>query len=233
MIPVDRAATDPRMPAATSLLISGGCDADGRVPVRRHLDALAALRSTRRLNWHVGLIGPEELALIRPFVDVVSFDFVGDDRTIRDVHGLQRTVEDYLASIRMLRASVPVVPHITIGLAGGEIRGERRSISELRALGVDAVVFLVFVPTPGTRYAACVAPTPEAVADLIAEARLLMPSATITLGCMRPGGGYRAQLDALAVRAGVNGIVNPAPAALVLADAMGLTIVNKDECCVF
>jgi uncharacterized radical SAM superfamily protein len=233
MLPVDQAAADPRLPAATSLLISGGCDADGCVPHRPHVDALAALRGTRRLNWHVGLIGPEDFALIKPCVDAVSFDFVGDDRTIREVYGLERTVEDYLASFRMLHGSVPVVPHITIGLAGGEIRGERRAISELQALGVDAVVFLVFVPTPGTRYAACVAAPPESVADLIAEARLLMPSAAITLGCMRPGGAHRAQLDALAVRAGVNGIVSPAPAALILAEAMGLATVNKDECCVF
>jgi uncharacterized radical SAM superfamily protein len=233
MIPIDQAAADPRLPAATSLLVSGGCDADGRVPVRPHFGALAALRGTRRLNWHVGLIGPEDLDLTMPPTDAVSFDFVGDDTTIREVYGLQRTVEDYLGCFRMLRTRVTVVPHVTMGLAGGEIRGERRAISELRALGVDAVVFLVFVPTPGTCYAARAAPAPGEVAELIAEARLMLPSATITLGCMRPGGAHRAHLDVLAVRAGVSGIVNPAPAARNAARAMGLALVEKDECCVF
>lgn len=233
MVPVHQAATDPRLPAATSLLISGGCDADGHVPVRPHLDALTALKGARRLNWHVGLIGPEELALIKPYVDAVSYDFVGDDSTIHEVYGLQRTVEDYVACFRMLQASVRVVPHVTVGLAGGEIQGERRAISELRALGVDSLVFLVFVPTPGTRYAAHPAPAPEAVAELIAEARVMLPAAAITLGCMRPGGAHRTKLDSLAVQAGVNAIVNPTRSARLLAETMGLTLVNRDECCVF
>lgn len=233
MVPVHQAATDQRLPAAASLLISGGCDADGHVPVLPYLDALIALRGTRRLNWHVGLISPEELALIAPYVDAVSYDFVGDDSTIREVYGLQRTVQDYVACFQMLQASVRVVPHVTIGLAGGEIQGERRAISELRALGVDALVFLVFVPTPGTRYAARTAPDPEAVAEIIAEARVRLPNAALTLGCMRPGGSHRAELDALAVQAGVNAIVNPARSAKSLAKTMGLTLVNMDECCVF
>jgi uncharacterized radical SAM superfamily protein len=233
MTSVDQAAADPRLPTCTSLLISGGCDADGRVPVRSHLAALAALKGARRVNWHVGLIGPEDLDVIRPYADAVSFDLVGDDQTIREVYSLDRTAEDYLACFRMLRAAVRVVPHVTIGLAGGEIRGERRAISELRDLNVDTVVFLVFVPTSGTRYAARSAPAPEAVAELIAETRLLLPSTVITLGCMRPGGAYRARLDPLAVLAGVDGIVNPAPAARAVALAMGQALVDKDECCVF
>jgi len=49
---------------------------------------------------------------------------------------------------------------------------------------------------------------------------------------MRPGGEYRSRLDALAVRAGVNGIVQPAPAARRLAASLGLEAVPGDECCV-
>lgn len=233
MAPLQHAATDCRLPAATSLLISGGCDSDGHVPLSPHLEALIALKGTRRLNWHVGLIGQDELAHIQPYVDAVSFDFVGDDNTIREVYGLDRTVADYVACFRMLQASVRVVPHVTIGLAGGEIRGERQAISELRVLGVVSLVFLVFVPTPGTRYAAKPAPSPDAAAELIAEARVMLPKATITLGCMRPGGAYRAKLDSLAVKAGVNSIVNPARSARTLAGTMGLTLVDRDECCVF
>jgi uncharacterized radical SAM superfamily protein len=233
MAPVDQAAADPRLPAATSLLISGGCDADGNVPLGPHLETVAALKGARRLNWHVGLIGPEDLALVKSHVDAVSFDLVGDSSTIREVYGLERTVEDYLACFRMLQANVRVVPHITIGLAGGQIQGEHRAIAELPTLGVDSLVFLVFVPTPGTRYAARPAPAPEAVAELIAEARIMLPLTCITLGCMRPAGDHRVRLDALAVRAGINGIVNPAPSARRLAEALGLTLVDRDECCVF
>jgi lipoyl synthase len=233
MAPLCRAATDSRLPGATSLLISGGCDADGHVPLLPHLDAVIALKGTRRLNWHVGFIGPDEVAQIQPYVDVVSFDFVGDDRTIREVYGFDRSVADYVACLRMLQANVRVVPHVTVGLAGGEIRGERQAISELQALGVDSLVFLVFIPTPGTRYASRLAPCPDEAARLIAEARVMLPKAAITLGCMRPGGSYRAELDPLAVKAGVNSIVNPARTARTIARNMGLTLVDRDECCVF
>ena len=50
-----------------------------------------------------------------------------------------------------------------------------RRLDLLQDLGVDGLVFLVFMPTPGTRYADRQPPTPEAVADLLAEARLRFP----------------------------------------------------------
>ena len=69
----------------SSLLISGGCDTRGRVPVTTHLDLIAQLRSGRRMNWHVGFIEEEEMRAIVPWVDVVSFDIVGDQETAREV----------------------------------------------------------------------------------------------------------------------------------------------------
>jgi len=171
------------------------------------------------------------MAAIRPWVDVVSFDFVGDDETIRQVYGLSRRVDDYVACYRRLRATVPVVPHITIGLHGGELRGERRALALLREVGADALVFLVFIPTPGTRFADRRPPPVDQVIGLLAEARCLFPAIPLALGCMRPGGIYRSQLDPLAVRAGINRIVNPAPAAVAMAAALGLLALRGQECC--
>ena len=45
----------------------------------------------RRLNWHVGLIDEPTPAAIAPYVDVISFDVVGDRQTIREVYGLDAT----------------------------------------------------------------------------------------------------------------------------------------------
>jgi lipoyl synthase len=89
------------------------------------------------------------------------------------------------------------------------------------------------MPTPGTRYARCPAPEVEAVAALLAEARLRFPSISIQLGCMRPRQGYRARLDPLAVRAGVNVIVSPSREGQAAAEALGLEGVRTRECCVF
>ena len=218
---------------ATSCLVSGGCDASGRVPVIRYLEQIKAIRQGRKMNWHVGLIEETDLHAIAPYTDVVSFDFVGDDETSREVYGLDYTVADYVRIYQMLRRHTSVIPHITIGLRGGAIGHEYPAMEKLQELGVDGLVFIVFIPTPGTRYADCQPPPIEVVVNILAEARLRFPDRPLHLGCMRSRGEYRAQLDPLAVRAGVNKIVSPARTAVQLAERLGLSIVQGRECCVF
>lgn len=230
MIPIWEAAE--RVAATTpSLLISGGSDSKGRVPVTAHLEQVAALRPGRRLNWHVGLIGDAEAKAIAPYVDVFSSDFVGDDETIHEVYGLDKTVADYVSSYRILRRYARVMPHITIGLRGGKLGHELPAMEKLAQLGLDGLVFLVLMPTPGTRYADCQPPAVTDVAAILAQARLRFPDKPIYLGCMRPKGRYRAALDPLAVRAGVNKIVSPTRPAVQLAEKLGLAIVRGRECC--
>lgn len=229
MTPVWRA----EMGGASSCLISGGCDASGRVPVTQHLEQIKAIRQGRKMNWHVGLIEEADLRAIASYTDVVSFDFVGDDETIREVYGLDRTIADYVETYQMLRRHTTVIPHITIGLRGGDLGHERAAMEKLRELGVDGLVLIVFTPTSGTRYADRPPPPIEAVVNILAEARLRFPDKPIHLGCMRPHGKYRASLDPLAVRAGVNKIVSPARQAVQLATELGLSIVQGRECCVF
>ncbi len=234
MLPVQQLAVDdPRIRTATSLLVSGGCDSAGRVPFSPALDRVRALSSGRRLNWHLGLVREQDLTPLEGLVDVVSFDLVGDESTLHEVYGLDVPLEAYHSSYRLLRRRFAVIPHITIGLHRGEIRGERAAVQWLREEGAEAAVFLVFIPTPGTRYAGYPPPPLEEVARLLAEARLALPDTLLILGCMRPGGAYRRQVDRLAVRAGVNRIVKPDPAALEEACRLGLEVVRSRECCAF
>jgi uncharacterized radical SAM superfamily protein len=202
------------------------------VPVMEHLEQVRTLRQGRIMNWHVGLIGEKEAQAIAPYVDVVSFDLVGDDETIREVYGLDATVEDYIATYELLRSYATVVPHITVGLRGGRLSGEYRALEILGEVGLDGLTFIVLIPTPGTRFAACDPPAPEQVAELLVDARLRFPSVPIHLGCMRPRGAYRDRLDPLAVEAGVNVIVSPAKAATARAGDLGLMVDKGSECCV-
>lgn len=224
---------DAEPDASSSCLISGGCDAHGCVPVLSHLDRVRAWREGRRMNWHVGLVSEAEIASIAGLVDVISFDLVGDDDTIREVYGLDRSAEDWVRTYRLLRRYSRVVPHITIGLRGGRLGHERPALDRLTELGAETLVFLVLVPTPGTRYAGCEPPPVEEVARLIAEARLRLPTASLVLGCMRPRGSYRSRLDELAVRAGINGLVSPSIRAKRLAAELGLCAAVQRECCAF
>ncbi len=133
----------------------------------------------------------------------------------------------------MLRRYATVVPHITIGLREGKLGHERPAMEMLEKLGVEALVFIVFIPTPGTRYAHHPPPDINEVALLLTEARQRFPDILLHLGCMRPRKDYRAQLDPLAVRAGVNVIVSPAREAREQAQALGLQVIKTRECCVF
>jgi uncharacterized radical SAM superfamily protein len=291
MQPLDQAVVE----GATSVLISGGCDPQGRVPVLDALEQVAALRADpgllqsrhsersaaesknllaapedpstllhsaqgdryrqskdsattvrsdrttgthrsagpRRLNWHVGLIDEPTAAAIAPYVDTISFDLVGDRQTIQECYGLDAAPALYEATYRMLRRHARVVPHITIGLRGGLLGHERPAMDLLARVGLDALVLIVLIPTPGTRYADCDPPAVEQVAGLLAEARLRFPGVPLHLGCMRPRRAYRARLDPLAVRAGVNVLVSPSREGRAAAEALGLEVINTRECCVF
>ncbi|NPV09350.1 MAG: radical SAM protein [Anaerolineae bacterium] len=219
--------------AAPSLLISGGCDRRGRVPVRERLPELLPLVQGRRTNWHLGLVHEEDLEGLDGLLDVVSFDFVGDDDTLREVYGLEATADDLERCLDLLASRARVVPHITVGLRAGRLGHEWLALERLEGHRFDALVFLVLIPTPGTPYASVQPPEPEEVAEVLAAARLRFPRVSLQLGCMRPKGSYRDELDPLAVRAGLNVIVNPVRAAIALAEAMGLSWLTGHECCVF
>lgn len=227
-------AGDIRPGAPASLLVSGGSDRQGRVPVLKHLAQLQRWREAGfRLNLHLGLVDPQEAQVLAGLDAVVSLDFPGDDETIRQVYGLDKSVADYVAVYEGLRQHMRVVPHVTLGLLAGRWHGERAALARLQELGAREVVFLVFIPTPGTRFAAALPPPVQEVAAFLAEARQALPEARLTLGCMRPPGDYRRKLDSLAVLAGMNQIVQPVRSAVQLAQDQGLRIIGGEECCVF
>ena len=214
-----------------SYLVSGASDLMGRVPHLERQEELARLARRGALNLHTGLVTEEEAAQLAQLARVVSFDFLVEEETIRDIYGLPASGEDYIRSYRFLKARTRVVPHLCLGLHRGKIRGEYRALEALKAQGAEALSFIVFTPTPGTPLEACAPPPVEEVARLLAAARLLFPKVPLYLGCLRPGGRYRSRLDCLALQAGINTMVHPAPRARQLAGELGLETVLREECC--
>jgi len=218
---------------AQSCLISGGCTTEGKVPVSGYLEKLARLKGPRRYNFHVGLLSEGEIKALAPLADTVSFDFLGADSTIQKTLKLHKTVADYQRCYELLRRyCTHVAPHICLGLEAGRLVGEDRALELLAEAGLEQLVFIVLRPTAGTEYAKVCPPPVEEVAAFLAKARLRLQKIPLTLGCMRPGGVYRQQLDVLAVEAGLNGIVQPAAPALTIARQKGLTLKEHQECCV-
>ncbi|MCE5259384.1 MAG: radical SAM protein [Chloroflexi bacterium] len=219
--------------SAPSVLISGGCDSSGRVPVNpAQLARIAQLKKRgQRLNWHVGFLDESEIRQIASLVDLVSFDIVGDQETAREVYGLNVTFADYLRTFDMLRAYVPTVAHITVGLRAGKLSGELIALDALAQRQVQDVVLLVLIPTPGTAYADCPPPALVDVLEVFSAARLRLPQARLYLGCMRPHGDYRQACDELAIRSGFNVVVNPLRPSILLAEQLGLEVRYGAECC--
>ena len=230
MATIDQALAN-RKGNATSYLVSGGCTGQGRVPLKENWSALKKLAGRGALNLHSGLVSREEAEDLRELASVVSFDLPGDDQTIARVYGLSSTAEEYLQAYRNLLKHSRVVPHICIGLDGGRIGGEYRLLQKLQSEPVEAISLIVFRPTAGTAFEKNSPPPLDQVARLIATARLMFPRIPIYLGCMRPGGKYREDLDLLALQAGVNKIVLPVPSARRKAVALGLNITFSGECC--
>jgi uncharacterized radical SAM superfamily protein len=225
-------ALDGKKGDRKSYLVSGGCDRQGSVPLPAHLEGIRQLARRGRLNLHTGLVGKEDISELAQLAEVVSFDFVTDEQTIAEVYGLAAgSADKYLESYRRLRRRTRVVPHLCLGLKGGQMQGELAALASLQREGTDAISFIVFRPTPGTAYADRKPPPVAEAVTVIATARLMFPSVPLYLGCLRPGGTYRSMLDSLAVRAGVNKIVQPSPAARDLAALLGLEITRTEECC--
>ena len=220
---------------AVGCLISGGCLPNGSVPLRRFIGAIARIKRELGLTVvvHTGLIdGLTARRLKEAGVDAALIDVIGSDETIRDVYQLRRGVEDYKAALRALHDSgIPFVPHILVGLHYGELRGELRALVAIARHGPSALIVIALIPLPGTSMEKLSPPPPSTVARVVAAARLMMPEVPLALGCARPKGLHRVELDRLALRAGVDAVAFPTQAGFDEASKLGLSHSIHPTCC--
>jgi hypothetical protein len=217
------------------LLVSGGSDKNGRVPLGRFHDALRWVKENTGLivNVHTGLLDSEQANEIASTgIDIASVDIVGSDETIRRVYGLKATKEDYWETLEALRnANVPhVIPHICVGLDFGEIRGEAAALEMAQKLDPELVVLLELMPTQGTAMEAVEPPSAEDMARVVVAARLMCPEAGIALGCMHPRTG-KDRVEKLALEAGADRIVLPSRSTVEKAGIAGFSVKHLDGCC--
>ena len=126
---------------------------------------------------------------------------------------------------------MPVAPHVVIGLYYGQLRGELAALETIRRVGADVIVLVVLRPLPRTPMAGVRPVSPQVVGRLAAVARLRNPSTPLTLGCARPAGPEKLEMERLAVLAGVNALAYPDPATVRLAEDLGLKTRFLERCC--
>lgn len=228
-------ALDLRARGCEGLLVSGGSSRSGEVPLRRHLGQIARVRQDlgMRVAVHPGLVSrrtAEELAAAG--VDSVMVDVIGADETLRDVYHLDVGVDAVEESLGMLvDAGLRVIPHIVLGLHYGRLLGERRALEMVARHSLPTLVLVVLTPLAGTAMADAPPPELEELAALFCEARLVLPLATVNLGCARPGGPGKLKLDQAAIDSGLNGIAFPADGAIAYAAGRGLRPRLHEYCC--
>lgn len=220
---------------ARGALISGGYNSEGWVPLEGFLDAIERVKRETGLflNAHLGL-APDWLVreLGRVGLDMVSFDLIGSDETVRLILGIQKKVKDYERVLRVLERSIPrVVPHICIGLHEGEIKGERKALEMAAKANISGLVFLVLIPTSGTAFQNVSPPEPAEVGKIIAEARLKFPETPLALGCMRPRTNNRAEFEIQAIKSGIDRMELPSSSAIEASRKLGLHVKKLEACC--
>jgi len=215
------------------VLISGGCDAGGRLPWDRFFPAIKEIKTETDLfiSVHSGLVDDlDAFSLKQAGVDQALIDVIGDDETFKTVYhvpfGVNR-IEAAMASLQ--RARIPIVPHIVCGIHYGEMRGEKNAVAMISRFRVQQVVIVSLMAILGTPMEKTRSPSPEAVAEIIAEVRFAMPQTPISLGCARQRGNNR--MEAIAIEAGVNRLALPSEEAVEKAVAYGLNIRYQKTCC--
>jgi len=220
---------------ARGVLISGGSDAKGCVPLLQHVPDLIRVRRELGLliRVHPGL--PDEATcagLGQVGIDGAMVDIIGHRDTIRDVYHLDARPEDYdgvLASLE--RHGVPTVPHIILGLHFGRMLGEERALEIVAAHPPKLLVLVVLMPLGGTAMKDVTPPPSEEIGAFFEAARAALPSTPVMLGCARPLGALKLEIDRLAIDAGLNGIAYPADGIVAYAEQKGLEPTFVNACC--
>lgn len=217
------------------LLVSGGSTRTGGVPLLPHLAHVPRIREELGMSVvvHSGVVSPKLAeALAKAGVDGVMLDIIGAEETIRDVYHLDLTPADFDASLGLLAGNgLRIIPHIVLGLHYGKFLGEHRALEMVLSHPVSTLILVVLVPLVGTPMAHLPPPPNSDVIDFFGTARQGAPQLPINLGCARPMGEAKQELDHAAVDLGLNGIAYPADGVIEYAQSKGRTPRLYEYCC--
>ncbi len=180
-------------------LISGGADREGKLPWDRFLPALIDFDTTLYLIAHGGINLPEEYAsgMREAGIKQVLIDVIGDARTLSEIYNIPdfSIMEKTLHNAYLHGPSV--APHVIAGLYYGKIRGEYNALDMIAQYSTKNVIIVVFMPD-------VLKVSPPDINDVI---RLFEYANerfdNVTLGCARPRGKYRIELEKRLIEKGI------------------------------
>jgi len=217
------------------MLVSGGSQRSGGVPLLAQIDDIKRIKGElgMRVICHVGYPTAETAkGLADAGIDGAMIDVIGADETLRDVYHLDLTTADVERSVATLAEhGHRIIPHIVLGLHYGEFLGEQHALEMISRYPVYTLILVVLVPLVGTPMGHLPPPDTHDVVGFFATAREAMHSTRLHLGCARPLGGMKVDLDRAAIDLGFNGIAYPADGSVSYAESLGLTPRFYDGCC--
>ena len=221
---------------ARGMLLSGGSNRRDEVEydafypvIRRIKRAFPAFK----IALHTALVDHDiALSMEDAGIDAAMMDVIGAQDTISQVYHLRRSVDDFERSLASLVAtSLKVVPHIVIGLHYGKLLGEWSALEIVKRHQPAALVLVVVMPFYAPAGRPFATPDPHQVGQFFGDARAGLPDIPLLLGCARPAGVVKTQIDAYAVMAGLNGIAHPADGMVELAARLGREVRVTPACC--
>jgi len=215
---------------AFGFLLSGGCGADGVVPLAGFSDAIRSIKDTTHLkiNAHVGYPSREAVSrLVDAGIDAFSVTFPMSDEIGKRYLGIDNALARYEETADALRGlGAKVVPHALIGI--GDQTEDVAGLSTIASYNPESLVVIVFTPLRGTPLSTASAPPYARILETLAFARSAMQRTNLVLGCMRPRG--KTEMEARLIEESLDGIVMPSTAA-VKAVSGKVTLERREGCC--
>lgn len=215
-------------------LLSGGSNKRNEIKYEKYYPVIERLKCDfphLKVAIHSALLDERRARLMESAgVDTAMMDVIGAQETIRDVYHLERSVDDFEATLAALCATrMEIVPHIVIGLHYGRLLGEANALDICARHGVHSLVLVVVMPFYA-KAGTFVTPLAHDVGRIFLEARRRLAK-PVLLGCARPAGMHKRIVDAYAVMAGLDGIAFPAEGVIGVCDAIGRPFEQQHACC--
>jgi uncharacterized radical SAM superfamily protein len=221
-----RVINDLLAAGAEGLLVSGGCDVNGSVPIMKEVPAIKyAHDNGMKVNVHTGFIGKDDAKrLVDAGVTAFSVDVHQDPDIIRNILHLEVPAEAYSELLdNIISAGGEAVAHLTVGFGTEDLM---RSAELIKRKGLKEVVLLALVPTKGTMTEKMLI-TDDEIID--AAGALMDMGFNVILGCMRPRANR--DLEVRCIELGIRRIANPSRKTILWARENGMKVIVRETCC--
>ncbi len=221
---------------AQGMLLTGGSNHRNEVEYDDYYSTIRRIKDTFpdfKIAMHTALVDMDIARRMEDSgIDAAMMDVIGSQDTITQVYHLRRTVDDFEKTLEYLVSTkLKVVPHIVLGLHYGHLLGEWNALEIIQRHKPQAVVLVVVMPFYAPENRPFVTPDSKEVGRFFMDARAALPDVPLLLGCARPPGRVKVEIDSYAVMAGLNGLAHPSDGMVELAVRLERDVRVTPACC--